>query len=385
MKIICTQENLNQGLSIVSGISGKNPNLPILNNVLIKAEKGRIILSTTNLEIGINCIIRGKIENEGNFTVPARVFADYVNLLQKDNVSLELKDQEVELTTPNNKTRFKGSSPEEFPSIPKIKKEKVCSIGVSELRDGISSVLFAVANTSSRPEISGVVFDFNKDPKKLTIAATDSYRLAEKRIALKESEIENKKIIVPSKTLQEVIKILNLIKENKDTDTGGFVNIYLSPDNQILFTFPDTKIGTEDSIELVSRLVDGKYPEYKEIIPENHTTKITVNKKDLINIIKTSSLFAKSGANSIKLEFLNSNEVSVFSANSETGENLSKLSAKVDGNNNEITINYRYLLDGLSHINTDDVIINIISKDVPCLIKPINKEDYLYIVMPIRS
>lgn len=385
MKIICTQENLNKGLSVVSGISGKNPNLPILNNVLIKANKGRIVLSTTNLEIGVNCIIRGKVENEGKFTIPARVLADYVSLLQKDNIGLELKDQEVELMTPNNKTRFKGSPSDEFPSIPKIKKEKVCSVSINELRDGISSVLFAVANTSSRPEISGVVFNFNKEKNKLIIAATDSYRLAEKKINLKESEIEDKKIIVPSKTLYEVIKILNLSKENKDTNTDGFVNIYLSPDNQILFTFPDTKIGTEDNIELVSRLVDGNYPEYKEIIPENHNTKITVNKKDLINIIKTSSLFTKSGANSVKLEFLNNNELSVFSANSETGENLSKLSAKIDGDNNEITINYKYLLDGLSHINSDDVVIEIINKDVPCLIKPTDNKDYIYIIMPIRA
>ncbi len=385
MKIVCTQENLNQGLFLVSSISGKNPNLPILNNVLIKAEKGRIILSTTNLEMGINCIIRGKVEKEGSFTVPAKVFSDYINLLKNNQINLELKNQELELTTLNNKTRFKGMSSDEFPSIPKIKKEKVCSIGVEDLRKGISNVIFAVANTSSRPEISGVIFNFNNKEKKLIIAATDSYRLAEKKIPLKELEIEDQKIIIPGKTLQEVIKILNSIKENKDINNKGVVNIYISSDNQIFFTFPDVKIGTQDSIELISRLVEGNYPEYQEIIPEKYDTKITVNKKDLINIVKTSSLFTKSGINSIKLEFLDSNEVTVFSANSETGENLSKLSAKIDGENNEITVNYKYLLDGLNNIDSDDVVIEMINKDVPCIVKPINKKDYIYIIMPIRA
>ncbi|MBT4277672.1 DNA polymerase III subunit beta [Candidatus Falkowbacteria bacterium] len=384
MKIICTQENLNQGLSIVSNLSNKNPNLPILNNVLIKAKQGVITLTSTNLEMGINCIIRGKIDNDGNFTIPAKTTTDYVNLIKDKQVNLNLKDNEIELITSNNKTRFKGVSSQDFPTIPEIKKENKYTTSVRDFKDCLNKIIFAVANTSSRPEINGAVFDFNSKNKMLTVAATDSYRLAEQKISLKNSG-EDKRIIVPGKTLQEVVRILGLIKETEENSDKGDVNIYISNDNQILFTFSDTKIGADENIELISRLIEGNYPEYQEIIPENHNTEIIVNKNDLINTVKKSSLFTKNKIDSIKLNFLkDSNELTVYSANAETGENLSKLQVKIKGEDNEIVLNYHYLLDGLQHIDGDDVILEVINKDVPCVLRSAEKNNYLYIIMPIR-
>ena len=386
MKIICTQENLNQGLSIVNGIAGKNPNLPILNNVFIKAEKGKITLTTTNLEIGINCIIRGKVEEGGEFTIPAKLFYDYVNLLNKEQVEVELKEKEIQILTSGNKTRIKGTLADEFPSIPEIKRGNFYSIKIKDLKDAISSIIFTISSSSTRPEISGAFFYFNAKEKELTVAGTDSYRLAEKKTSIDVASDEDKKIIIPNRTLHEVLKIINLIKDDSiDEKESKKVKIYLSEDNQILFSFPDTKMGTEDSIELISRLIEGNYPEYHEIIPDNYNTKVIVNKKDLLNVVKTSSIFTKTGINSVKLDFLNKEkELTVFSSSAETGENLSKVDIKIEGDKNEIKINYKYLLDGLQNIESEEIEIGIINKDVPCILKPIKKDKYIYIIMPIR-
>ncbi|MCD4705957.1 DNA polymerase III subunit beta [bacterium] len=385
MKIICTQENLNKGLSIISNITGKNPNLPILNNILIKAEDNTITLSATNLEIGINCVIRGKIEKEGNFTIPSRAFSDYVNLMGKEQITLELKDNKLEISNLNFKSKFKGDIADDFPTIPKIKKQSKYSIELENIRSAISNVIFASTVISSRPEISGILFDFNSDEKTLTLVATDSYRLAEKKIKLKDISGKNEKIIIPIRTLQEVVRIIGLIKDTEEDKKQNLMNICLSGDGQVLFSFPDPKIGTEDSIELVSRVIEGNYPEYQEIIPKSHNTKILVEKSDLIKVVKASSLFTESGVNSIKLEFFSkNNEMTIFSANSQTGENLSKLQAKIEGEDNNITLNYRYLLDGLQNIVGDTAVLEIINKDVPCALKAIDKDDYIYIIMPIR-
>ncbi len=383
MKLICLQDNLNQGLSIVSNITAKNINLPILNNVLIKAKNNVIKLSTTNLEIGINCLIRGKVEKEGVFTVPAKVFSDYVNLLTNNQVSIELIENELNIKTSNSKTRFKGNNPEEFPVIPELEKENIYTVSVKDFKEGVSGVIFAVALNNSRPEINGVVFDFDD---KLTIAATDSYRLAEKKIPFKTSNKKKNKIIVPARTLQEILRVLSIVKNDLSSDKDSYINISISTDNQILFNFSDLNIGPENNIEIVSKLIEGKYPEYKEVIPTDINTDVVVDKNDLIKTIKKSSLFTKSGVDSIKISFLNkTNELTVFSANTETGENLSKIPITIKGDDNEITLNYRYLLDGLQHIEGDDVRILLVNKDTPCLLNSTKNKDYLYIIMPIRS
>ncbi|MCK5460003.1 DNA polymerase III subunit beta, partial [Candidatus Parcubacteria bacterium] len=380
-----TQENLHYGLSIVGNITNNNPNLPILNNILIKTENRVITLTVTNLEIAVNCIIRGKVEENGNFTVPARIFLDYINLLNRGQVKLELDKNELKITSPNSKTKIKGEPAEDFPVIPEIKKDIGYAVNVNSLKDAIAQVIFAAAISSPRPEINGLVFNFNSHDSELTIAATDSYRLAEKIIKLQPltKERADRKIIIHNKMLHELLRILNNLKNIKNEDEK--VKIYLSDNNQVLFAFSDSEIGTGDSVELFSRLIEGDYPEYKEIIPKNYNTRVIVNKQDLIKIVKANSLFTQSGVNSIKMEFsVKDNQLSVFSANAQAGESFSNLPIKIEGDKNEITLNYRYLLDGLQHIDGDDVILEIIDKNTPCLLKPIDQRDYIYIIMPIK-
>lgn len=182
MKFICTQENLNKGLTLVNHVASKNTTLPILNNVLLKIEDGTLKLSTTNLEIGMNCIIRGKVESEGEFTVQAKLLADYVNLLPKEQVELELVDNYLSIKCGKYKTKINGLKADDFPVIPNLPKEEIATATVKDFKNAVSQVIFAVANDDARPEISGVYFQFKG--VELVMVTTDSYRLAQKHIML---------------------------------------------------------------------------------------------------------------------------------------------------------------------------------------------------------
>ncbi|MFA6304645.1 MAG: DNA polymerase III subunit beta [Patescibacteria group bacterium] len=369
MKFTCTQENLNKGLMTVGHIANRNLTLPILNNVLIKATGGAVTLSTTNLEIGITASVRGKIEKPGEFTVQAKLIADYVNLLPRENIELDLEGDVLNIKCGNHKTSVKGIGAGEFPLIPEMEKEKMISLTSADLKSALSQVIFTVAIDETRPEISGVLFYFSG--KNLTIVGTDSYRLAEKKIAFKGEVLGEKKIIIPLRTLQELYRIL--------TDGSGAEVLVYTNDNQILF-----KIGEE--VELTSRLVEGQYPDYQQIIPTDCRTKAKVKTHELIRVIKSASLFCKPGINDVKLSFiLSKNELVVSSINSSVGENIAKVDVEITGTDNEAIFNYRYLLDGLNNLPSDEVMIELVSNSAPGILKPVKDGDYLYIIMPIRQ
>jgi DNA polymerase-3 subunit beta len=377
MKIICTQENLNRSLFIVNNIAGKNINLPILNNVLIRVENKIITLSTTNLEIGVHCSVRGRIEKEGSFTVPARLLTDFISLLTKEQFELSVDNDELVITSKNHQAKIKGLPADDFPLIPQIEKKTPFICDAQEFKKAISQVVFAITINETRPEISGVLFNFNAQKATLTLVGTDSYRLAEKTLPLKKTTTTNHKIIVPLKTVQEIARILGSFKE-EDLGQENNIEIYLSEENQILFSV--------NEVNLISRVIEGQYPEYKEIIPTTFKIQAIMDKQNFINIIKTSSLFSQTGINSVNLEFLSQDQViKVSSANLQTGEEISQLEGKIEGQDNKIALNYRFLLDGLAALTEDEVLIEVIDKDTPCLIKSPGKEDYLYIIMPIRQ
>lgn len=373
MIISSLQENLKQGLFAVSHVAGKNINLPILNNVMIRADNGNIKLIATNLEVGVVSVVRGKIEKSGAFTVDAKTISDYISLLPNKKIELTQKENSIILETENYKTKILGQSAEEFPLIPEVDKKFFYSVKVIEFKEALSQVVFAVSTNESRVELSGVLFIFNSD--KLTMAATDSYRLAEKIIDFKTNNTEEKKAIIPAKTIQELVRILSA--ESTGEDGGGEIKIYLS-ENQILFTFSST--------EIVSRLIEGQYPDYKQIIPTNIKTTAIINKADLIRAAKASALFSKTGINDINLDFPGGkNKVMVSSASGQTGENTTEIDANVFGEDNGVVVNYRYFLDGLNNINGDNIKIEIIDSNTPCILKSEKENNYLYIIMPIKQ
>ncbi len=375
MKLISVQENLKKGLLLVSHGTGKNINLPILNNILIKAYQNTIELISTNLEIGIIHKLRGKVEEDGEFTVDAKIITEYVNLLPSENVEMEEVDGELKIECNNFKTKIKGESAKEFPLIPSVTQENYYSCSAMELKKALNSVAFAVSNSENRIELSGVLFNFEDD--RLILVATDSYRLAEKVIPVVSNDnFNNQKLIVPARTVQEVLRILsNYNSEDLNFEQNGEVRISIS-DNQILFTI--------DSVELVSRLINGQYPDYKQIIPDKSKTEIITSKQNLSRAVKAVAIFSKTGINDVNLEFKN-DKIIISASSGQSGESRVDVDAEITGVENEVAINYRYLVDGLNNVTSDKVRLSVVSNNTPCVLTADKEDDYLYVVMPIRQ
>jgi len=385
MKFSCTQENLHQGLAIVSHIASKNINLPILSNVLIKCDNGVLRFMTTNLEIAIDCVVRGKIEDAGEFTVPSKLFADYVALLPKERVDVNLEGNSLSIACGSYKTTLHGVAASEFPLIPTIDRKHRIAVRVADLKKAIGQVLFAVAPNESRPEISGVLMKFvpgGAEGLKVVMAGTDSYRLAEKMLPAGGDSgaglSEPISVIVPARTVAELIRILGIFKD--EASGPADIEIFIG-DNQILFAYNGT--------EIISRTIEGKYPDYRQLIPERFETEVVLEKEELLRAVKTTSLFSRTGLNDVHFAFKSEHPIHVNSRNAQTGEHAVDLEGVVTGKDNEVTVNFRYFIDGVSNIESEAVTMQMIDGMSPCVLRPVTEgqhgPDYLYIVMPIRQ
>lgn len=378
MKFSCTRDNLCQGLSIVSHATGKNVNLPILQNVLIKAEGGTISLTTTNLEVATYCVVRGKVEENGEFTVPAKLFFDYVSLLPNENVVVFLDGMTLAATCGRNKTKINGLSAADFPLVPRVQGDQAYQIPVEGLREALSRVLFAVATNEARPELTGVSVEFKmtKTGTEVVFAATDSYRLAEATVPLPGQTVAERKVIIPAKTLAEVNRVLSVFRDSVEAPSMVMLGI---SDNQIVFSY--------GSVELVSRTIEGNYPDYHQIIPQQFRTQAGLDREDFTKAVKTASLFSKNGLFDVTLAFdPASKQLEVKSVDADRGENVASCGAEATGDLNTVTLNYRYLLDGLSAVGTERVQFQMIDASNPCIVKA--QDDtlaYLYIIMPIKQ
>lgn len=367
MNIKCTQENLDRGLMVVNHVASKNTNLPILNNVMISAKDGALTLVATNLEIGVVANVRAKIDEEGSFTVPASVISNCIGLISGENIGLNLKGKELEIKSGKQQTKIKGEGAAEYPIIPQVEKSAEFKIDGEKLVQSFSQVSSSASMDDTRPEISGILMHFCGHD--LVLAATDSYRLAEKKIQLISGQ-EEKKVIVPQRTVQELIRICGTYPTEE-------IIIYTN-DNQVLFDMGDVKLS--------SRLIEGEYPDYRQIIPKDFNTEAKAKKEEIIKVIKGASLFSKSGINDVNLNFLKDRgEISVSALNAQLGENTASVRSDVRGQDNEIVFNHKYLLDGLTNIDTEDVIIKIIDKSNPGMFLPEGKDDFVYIIMPIKQ
>lgn len=378
MKLSCTKENLHQGLSITSHLMTKNVNLPILQNVLMKAEGGSIRFTSTNLEIAVNCTVRGKIEEAGEYTIPSKLFFDYVTLLPDETIHIQAQDETIHVECGNNKTKINGLSASEFPLVPKVEGNQLYTIPVEDLKHALSQVLFSVATNESRPELTGVLmrfFSFEGEGR-LKMASTDSYRLSEKVIPLIGIVSEEKQIIVPSRTLSELNRILSIFKD--EVDIPSLLSLSISQ-NQVVFTY--------GSVELVSRAIDEQYPDYEQIIPKQFQTKVVIDREDFMKSVKAASLFSKNGLYDVTLDFSASEQmVKVQSADAIRGQNTSMCPAEISGQPNTVSVNYRYLLDGLQAIDNEQIVFEMIDASNPCLVTPHGKTaGYRYVLMPIRQ
>lgn len=382
MKFSCTQENLHTGLQVASHLAGKHVNLPILNNVLIKCDESGIHLVTTNLEVAVSCAIRGKVDVQGEFTVPSRLFADYIALLPKERVDVDLQDTILSVACGAYATKMNGITSQEFPLIPTVEDSYSFSISVQDLRKAIGQVQFSVAPNEARPEISGVLWKFvpSSTGCELLLAGTDSYRLAEKSLQVTAKKPLNSAIsvIVPARTVSEVMRVLGVIKDGAEAPETVDVRI---GESQIMFSY--------GPIDLISRIIEGKYPDYRQLIPSQFGTQVYVDRSELIRAVKTTSLFTRSGINDVALSFTGDGGLMMRAANSQTGEQTVQLSAKVVGQDNTLVVNFKYFLDGVQAMDSSQVGIFLNDSVSPCILKQANDEkelpEYLYIVMPIRQ
>jgi DNA polymerase-3 subunit beta len=364
MKLVCTKENLKKGLFVVSRVVGAGNPLQVLNNILFKTDQGRIKLSSTNLEIGVNTWVGGKVEEDGALTVPAKLINEYVNNLPSEKVTLESMDNStLKLESENYHTNIKGLSHEDFPLIPQVSDEAFAKIDSTELRNAFAETIWASAANETQPEISGIFMGFENDT--LRIAATDRYRLAERNAKLLEPARGTKEVIVPARTVSEVYKILSVTK--------GEVGIYFS-DSQVLFKFDDT--------ELISRLIDGSYPDYRQIIPKEFKTEAVVGRDDFIHALKAAALFAPD-SNNVTVE-IKPTGITVTASSMAAGENTTEVAAKVTGEGNGAVFNYRYMLDCLNNLNEPTVSFKMINDASPAGVVPTGRDNYTYIVMPIK-
>ena len=374
MKFTCLRDNLARGLLTVMHVSGKNVTLPILNNVLIRANEGVVELTSTNLEIAIVAEIRAKVDVVGTFTVPVKTLADYVQLAGGEQVTVELVGgKDLVVITQTTKTKVHGEAADEFPIIPPIDQGTSFKFNTAQLREALTRVVFAVSRSEVRPELGGVLFHLNQEQNKgtLLLAATDSYRLSEKRVAVQNEEKEREvRVIVPARTVQEIIRVLMGTQDDITTVSIG--------EGQLAVTVQDIKI--------ISRLIEGKYPDYRQIIPGTFNAEALLDTTAFVQQMRAASIFSTTGVNAVSVGLApGEGHVTLRSASAQTGEFDAALDGELTGNEYTVLLNHRYVLDGLQHINTPKVRIKVVKADAPCVFFPDGTSDFLYIVMPIKQ
>lgn len=378
MRFACTQENLLQGLSLVGHTAGKSANLPILSHVLLKTEDGNLKLSTTNLEMAVSAIVRGRIEQEGAWTVPAKLFQDYISLLSPGKIELSLENDALEIKADGKTTKMKGLPASEFPFIPKLATEGGYSLDAAVLREAIGQVAFAVSASESRPELAGAACFFQGEVSghdRCVFAATDSYRLSERVLALEKGSTGGAaKCIVPARAINEVGRLLGAYKDEVGVPERAE---WLMADSQFVVSY--------GNVELVSRLIDGSFPDYRQIIPTQFRTTAAVSRQEVAKAIRAAALFSRQGLYDVHME-IRSGALVLTSADSGTGTHTAELAAEVTGEPNKVLLNYKYVMDGLNAMGTDRVIFHVIDAMNPVVIKPADANNgFQYIVMPIRQ
>lgn len=370
MKIVLFRENLKNGLVVAEKAVSENTNLPILKNVLIKTIDNKIQIISTNLELAITKFISGKIIENGALTIPFNTFYNIVANTTNDRINLEKNNNNFIFKTDNYQAKIQGLAEDEFPIIPKLENtNNYLEIDPIVFKDALGKVIHAAQISEIRPEISGILFDFQMTILKLV--ATDSFRLAEKTLnstQFKHNFDKNFRVIIPLKTAQELLRVF---------PNDQNIRIYLD-NNQILFRNND--------VEVISRLIDGTYPDYQPIIPKNTETEVVVNRDHFINAIRLVNNFSGK-TNDIRLAVRDDQKVlDVYSVNQFLGENNYLIPAKASGSNfQDVAFNWRYLLDGLKVVGGENILFGVNGNNRPALLKPLDDKTFFYILMPIRA
>ena len=364
MKIQVTQENLSKAISAVArvAVSARNP-LPILNNILLRTENNRLTISATNLEIAITEHIGAKVSSEGAITVPAKLFQEFVSSLPNGTIEINTDEHKCSVKSGNYNSVINGILADEFPVVPKIEQGKTVKLSSKDLKKSLQQVVIAASSDDTRPVLTGVYIHTHEGS--LYFVSTDSYRLAEKRVMACNEDLS---LLIPSSALQDLLRIIGDADEEVEMSTDG---------QQVVF-----RVGES---ELVSRLIDGNYPDYRRLIPTTFANTAVLAKDEFVNITKVSSLFARESAGSITLRVDEAAQnLTIKSVASQLGENTSSINGEITGDG-DVTINSKYLLDALGVMGVKKASFSFNGKVEACVLKSEELVDYLHVIMPLKS
>jgi DNA polymerase-3 subunit beta len=373
MRLTCLQENLSRGLSVVGRAVATRTTLPITNNVLLETDQSRLRLTATNLEMATSCWIGAKVEEEGAITVPARLLTEFINSLPNDKIEVSLSQRTtLELKCARFEARISGVDAKDFPPIPKVEAGIATKVTVEALQRGISQVVFAAATEESRPVLTGVSADFEGDL--LTLAAADGFRLAVHKLPLAASVGQKTTVIIPSRTLAELNRLM--------VDQEEAVDITVDPDkSQALFRLKD--------IELVSQLVQGAFPNYAQLIPQSYTTRTVVEVAAFLRATKTAAIFARDGSGIVRLMMvpgggeMKPGKMTVAARSEEVGDDVGEMDAVIEGEEAKIAFNGKYLADVLSVLHEEQAALEITTPSSPGVLRPVGVDNYVHVIMPM--
>lgn len=374
MRITVLQENLRNGLAIVGRSVANRTTLPITQNVLISTDQGRLKLAATNLEIAISTWIGAQIDDEGAITIPARLLSEFVNSLPSDqiNISADPESKSLSLSCARFDAQINGTVADDFPPIPTVESGTVSKIDPDVFKNAVTHVAFAAATEDSRPVLTGVKVEITGE--NFTLAAADGFRLAVYKGKLSEPASEDVNFIMPAKALQEI-------------------NRLVTQDSPIEFTVTPAKsqaLFRLENIEVVSQLIQGTFPNYSQLIPDNYQTRVVMNLDEFARATKTAAIFARDGSGIVRVQSTvdenNSGRLSVSSRADEIGENQGEIDADIEGDESKIAFNSKYLTEILEVLGQGKVALETTTSSSPGVIKPISNKpgtDYIHVVMPM--
>ncbi len=369
MKVKVLTNNLQERLPFLNHATSAKNQLPVLLNILLETMNGKLKLSSTDLEIGIETFIPATIEEEGGITIPAKTFTELINSLGEEEITLQTKENLIEVISKKTRSVFQTISKDEFPKLYEKKGEILAVIKAKDLKEDFLSVVFAASNDTSRPALSGVLV--RKEKEGFLLVATDGYRLSLRHYKIAEgnkSQIDEKVLIVPARVLREMMAT----RDDEDT-----IAIYISEEsNQILFEQKDTI--------LVGRLIQAEFPNFEKIIPSDFSAKASFEREELQKAVKICSIFARETANIVKLSF-KKDKIVVSSQTPSLGENTVDVDATLNGEENEIAFNAKYLLDLFSNIDERDLVFEMVGPLNAGVFKIKDDDSFLHLIMPIRT
>lgn len=364
MKLTVTQENLNKALATVARVAGSKTSLPILNNILLRTDDNRLLLASTNLEVAITQHIGAKVSSEGAITVPSRLMSEFIANLPKGNVDLKLDGTKLHISSGHYTSTINGLPAEDFPALPDIKDAEEIVLPAALVKRAVAQTVLTASRDDTRPVLTGV--NCHSHDGYLYFAATDGYRLSERRLIPTEAEIS---ALIPASTLQDVVRVLS--------DTTETVTMLFDP-TQVRFRM--------DDIEITSRLIEGNFPDYRQLIPSSTDITALTDKDELSRITKIASLFARESGGSITIQTDGTKRViSIHSVASQLGENTSETEADVE-QDGVVTLNSKYVIEALGCLDSARIQFGFSGKLAPCVLKSVESEsDYQHIIMPLKS